>query len=126
MDSTLMNTDFIAGVLGVDEEVALEAIKGCEEAVQEGDRWYLPLWLVEEMIKVCNGEESYPKKVMPSIVYLASPGLVSAKELAEALCIDYRQALQCVKEAKEAIKIGRHWFLPKETAKMMMEIYYKY
>ncbi len=126
MDSTLMSADFVASVLGVDDEVALEAIKGCEEAVQKGDQWYLPLWLVEEMIKVYYGEENYPKKVALAIVYLSNPDLVSAKELAEALCMDYRQALTCIKECKEAVKIGRQWFLPKEIAETMIEIYYKY
>lgn len=49
-DWTLMGPDFVASVLGIDDDEALEFIQECEEAVQKGDRWYLPLWRVEKEI----------------------------------------------------------------------------
>jgi hypothetical protein len=51
-DWTLMLAEFVVDLLGLDEDEGLELIKGCEEAVQEGDQWYLPLWRMEELLRV--------------------------------------------------------------------------
>ena len=51
-DWTLLPAEFVVDLLEVDEDEGLELIKGCEEAVQEGDQWYLPLWRMEELLRV--------------------------------------------------------------------------